>query len=147
MLTARAGLEVASRRAPFDVWPGADVDDGRAPVARAHPLLSNGVIGGSLFGRRLAHGGVELQPASRMAGPVRVGVAVFGDVARAWHGSGMTDARTQIDVGLGLRLRIAGHTPVLRIDVARGLRDGRTAVSAGWQLPWAGSRWPGVFAE
>jgi hypothetical protein len=43
-------------------------------------------------------------------------------------------------VGIGLRLRVAGHAPTLRIDVARGLRDGQSAVSAGWQLPWPEER-------
>jgi hypothetical protein len=148
MLTARAGFESASVRAPLDVWPGADVDDGRAPVARAHPVLAGGVIRGGLFGRSLVHGGAELQPATRAAGPVRTSVAIFADVARAWRPSGVTAADlTQVDVGLGLRLRVAGHAPMLRIDVAYGLRDGRTVVSAGWQLPWAETRWPGLYAE
>jgi hypothetical protein len=33
-------------------------------------------------------------------------------------------------------VRIAGHPRTLRIDVAHGVRDGRTVMSAGWHLPW-----------
>jgi hypothetical protein len=139
--TARGGVEAASARAPLDVWPGAGAGHARDVLARAHPLLAGGVVHGGIFGRTLAHGGAELQAAAFAPGPARVGVALFGDVARAWHalaaGSG---ARTQIDVGIGLRLRVAGHAPTLRIDVARGLRDGQSAVSAGWQLPWPEER-------
>jgi hypothetical protein len=43
-------------------------------------------------------------------------------------------------VGFGLRLRVAGEAKTLRIDVAHGLRDGRNAISAGWQLPWPHQR-------
>jgi hypothetical protein len=39
-----------------------------------------------------------------------------------------------MDVGVGLRDRVAGYAPTLRLDDAHGLRDGRTAFSAGWQF-------------
>jgi hypothetical protein len=137
VLMARAGLESVSARAPFDVWPGADVGHARDVLARAHPLLDKGVVHGGVFGRTLAHGGLELRAPTLARGPVRLGVALFGDVARAWHPLEVTAGdRTQIDVGVGLRVRVTGQAPTLRIDVARGLRDGRTALSAGWQLPW-----------
>ena len=65
-------------------------------------------------------------------------VALFGDVARARHTlEPVPGERMQIDVGFGLRVRIVGQAPMLRIDVARGLRDGRKAISAGWQVPFA----------
>lgn len=139
--TARAGLESASTAAPLDLWPGADVGHARDVLARAHPLLRGGVVSGGIFGRTLAHGGVELQARTFGRGPARLGVALFTDVARAWHPLEPTDAsRTQIDVGVGLRVRVAGEARTLRIDVAHGLRDGRNAISAGWQLPWPHER-------
>lgn len=140
-LTARAGLESASSEAPLDLWPGADVGHARDVLARAHPLLLGGVVSGGIFGRTLAHAGVELQAGTFARGPARLGVALFTDVARAWHPLEPTDgSQTQIDVGFGLRLRVAGEARMLRIDVAHGLRDGRNAISAGWQLPWPHQR-------
>jgi hypothetical protein len=136
-MVARAGLESASARAPFDVWPGADVGHARDVLARAHPLLREGVVSGGLFGRTLAHGGMEMQAGTFARGPARLGVALFTDIAKAWHTLAPADSgRTQVDIGVGLRVRVAGEAHTLRIDVAQGLRDGRHAISAGWQLPW-----------
>jgi hypothetical protein len=141
LLTARAGFEAAGAQAPFNVWPGADVGHARDVLLRAHPLLSEGVVDGGILGRTLAHGGVELERTFR-EWPARLSLAVFGDVARAGHGlaprvgNAHNETRTQIDIGFGLRLRVAGEARTLRIDVAQGLRDGRRAISAGWQLPW-----------
>jgi hypothetical protein len=55
---------------------------------------------------------------------------VFLDVARA------TDRRLpggawHADAGAGLRLALPG-SGVVRLDVAKGLRDGATVVSVGW---------------
>jgi hypothetical protein len=141
VLMVRGGVESASARAPFDVWPGADVGHARDVLARAHPLLTDGVVRGGIFGRALAHGGAEWQKTTLARGPARIAIAAFGDVARAWHPLDVTaETRTQIDVGIGLRLRVAGQAPALRVDVAHGLRDGNTAISAGWQLPWPAER-------
>jgi hypothetical protein len=140
-LIARAGLESASTAAPLDLWPGADVGHARDVLARAHPLLRGGVVSGGIFGRTLAHGGVELQAKTFARGPARLGVALFTDVARVWHPLQSTNAGlTQIDVGIGLRVRMAGEARTLRIDVAHGLGDGQNAISAGWQLPWPHER-------
>jgi len=137
LLVGRAGVESASARAPFGVWPGADIGHARDALARAHPLLNRGVIDGGIFGRTLAHSSVELQATMLARGLVHMGLAVFADVARAWHSlEHQAGDRTQIDVGAGLRVRVAGHPRTLRIDVAHGVRDGRTVISAGWQLSW-----------
>ena len=40
---------------------------------------------------------------------------------------------------MGLRVRVPGEG-TLRLDYARGLDDGRQAVSVGWELPWPA--WP-----
>jgi hypothetical protein len=46
----------------------------------------------------------------------------------AWHA----------DAGAGLRVALPGNGGTARIDVARGLRDRRVVLSAGWQPPWPG---------
>jgi hypothetical protein len=131
---ANAGYRMATDSTPASIWPGADTGHAREVLLRAHPLLVDGVIGGGVLGRRVAHGGAEVQrwlPAGRQR-LVRVAPAVFLDVARATRGLAQSDRRVHYDAGAGLRVSVAG-LGVLRIDVARGLRDGRTAFSAGWQ--------------
>jgi tetratricopeptide (TPR) repeat protein len=136
LLTARAGLDSASNRAPLDVWPGAGVGQARSLLARAHPLLRDGVVEDGIFGRTLAHGGLELDVRAATRGWTTIGVAVFGDVARTWHALAAPAGPLHVDVGFGLRVGLAGQAQTLRIDVAHGLRDGRNAISAGWVLPW-----------
>ena len=128
---ARTGFSLAGSRAPFAVWPGAGTGHGRDVLLRAHPLLDDGVIRG-VFGRRLAHAGTEWR---RWRGPVfkvlHVAPALFIDLARAFAVADFGDKRTHVDAGAGMRVAIPG-AGVLRIDVARGLHDGETAVSFGW---------------
>jgi hypothetical protein len=137
LLTGRAGVISASTSAPFGIWPGADVGRARDVLLRAHPLLDHGVIDGGVFGRTLAHGGVELQARALKRAPGAVRVAMFTDLAQACHGLGPeAEAGMQADIGIGLRVRVPGDARLFRIDIAHGLRDGNRAVSAGVQLPW-----------
>lgn len=131
---ANAGYRVASATAPVSIWPGADTGHAREVLLRAHPLLAGGVIGGGVLGRRVTHGGAEVQRwlAAGRQPLVRFAPALFIDVARATRGLAQSDRRVHYDAGAGLRVSVAGMG-VLRIDIARGLRDGRTAFSAGWQ--------------
>jgi hypothetical protein len=135
-----AGLAATGAGAPFDLWPGAGTGHARTPLLRAHPLLDAGVVRGPVFGRRLAHGTVEYHhPIVAVPGGA-VRLAAFADAARAWHridDDGPSDLH--VDVGAGVRLALPGRGGALRVDVARGVRDGRVVVSAGWQAPWPGS--------
>lgn len=129
---ARAGLATTGSGAPFGLWSGAGTGHGRDPLLRAHPLLDDGLVRGGVFGRTLAHGGVEWRRWIRPGGKVwRVAPAVFVDVARAAHSLAAFDTRLQVDAGAGIRLNVPG-AGVLRIDAGRGLRDRAMAVSAGW---------------
>jgi hypothetical protein len=130
---AASGYQFATDGAPPSLWPGADTGHARDVLLRAHPLLDAGVITGGAFGRRLAFGNAEIQRwQSAGKWPVRIAPAVFVDVARATRGFDGTSPRTEVDAGAGLRLSLLGMG-VLRVDVARGLRDGATALSIGWQ--------------
>jgi hypothetical protein len=128
----RGGVDVAGKAAPLGLWPGAGTGHARTPLLRAHPLLDDGVVRDGVFGRTLAHGSVEwrhwMQPGLRIW---RIAPAAFADVARAWRTTEEFDSRPHVDVGVGLRLHVPGGG-ALRVDVARGLRDGEMAVSAGW---------------
>jgi hypothetical protein len=157
---ASLGIAAASVAAPFDLWPGAGTGHARAPLLRAHPLLESGVVRGEAFGRTLAHGTAEYHHRV-MASPVgTLALAVFVDTARAWRrvgGGGVGLDTTEVmsstvssiasssalarspwhaDVGFGLRLALPGGGGAARIDLARGTRDGRVVLSAGWQTPW-----------
>ncbi|MBW8866437.1 MAG: hypothetical protein JF610_03755, partial [Acidobacteria bacterium] len=77
-------------------------------------------------------GGVEGRRWKQLSGkPVRFAPALFLDVARAYYALDSQNERWQADIGGGLRMAIPG-SGVLRIDVAHGLADGRTAFSMGW---------------
>jgi hypothetical protein len=129
---ANAGVQAASGNAPASLWPGADTGHARDILLRAHPLLDDGVITGGVFGRQLVFGGAEwrrwLRPSRWL---LRFAPAAFVDIARASNGLPSSDLQTQVDAGLGARLALPG-SGVLRIDLARGLRDGRTALTVGW---------------
>jgi hypothetical protein len=127
---ARGGYDVAARSAPLALWPGAGTGQGRDVLLRAHPLLHDGIIRDGVFGRRLAHGGAEWRRWMDTR-PVRLAPAVFLDLARAGGVLAGGDPRAHLDAGAGVRIALPG-AGVVRIDVARGLRDGSTALSVGW---------------
>ena len=82
------------------------------------------------LGRTIIHGGAEAQywrPLSRF----QVAPAVFVDVVHLDRRA-VPGTRDDVDVGAGMRLAGWGGG-LLRLDVARGLRDGRMRVSAGFQ--------------
>ncbi len=136
-LLASVTATVASREAPRALWNGAGTGHGRRLLLRAHPLLDQGVIVGDAFGRRLVHVGVEWRHRLASLGPLTLQLATFGEAAAASHGD--EPSSRHLDAGVGLRVRVPGEG-ALRLDYARGLDDGRQAVSVGWELPWP--TWP-----
>lgn len=130
---ARAGVSRATEDAPLALWPGAGTGSGRAPLLRAHPLLDRGVIAGRAFGRTLVHGGVERQSRAWTVKPLRLGWATFVDVARPWDVLGTESVPWQVDAGAGIRLAGMGARGQFRLDLARGMDDGKVALSIGWE--------------
>jgi Peptidase_C39 like family len=130
---ARGGLRLAGERSPASLWSGGDTGHARDVLLRAHPLLDDGVINGSVFGRRVIYAGTEARRWTRAGRwPIRIAPAAFVDIARAWNGLAGADSRGQVDLGGGVRVSLATFG-TLRLDVAHGLRDGRNAVSFGWE--------------
>ena len=135
MTRGEIGFERVGDAAPLALWPGAGEGQVRAPLLRAHPLLSDGVVDltpASAFGRTLGFGSVEAQRWMERPVLVRLGVAAFSDIARASRREIAGPTPTLVDVGVGLRIKIPGTPGVLRADVAHGLRDGANALTFGW---------------
>jgi hypothetical protein len=133
MWLAAGGIDVVTAQAPMSVWEGAGEGHARAALARAHPLVSDGVITGPVFGRRLAYGTTEIQRWTD-ASPLRFAVAAFVDVARASERAPAAAGKPfQIDAGVGVRIKAAGQRGCLRVDFGKGLRDGAHALTLGWQ--------------
>jgi len=129
---ARVQDNLTADHAPLALWPGAGTGQGREGLLRAHPLIDDGIIQNATFGRHVIDGGLEGRRWMQLARkPVRIAPALFVDVARAYDALDPRNERWQTDVGGGLRIAIPG-SGVLRVDVAHGLADGRTAVSMGW---------------
>jgi hypothetical protein len=134
-LTAGVSVSKTSALAPIDRWPGAGTGRARPLLLRAHPLLDDGIVGGDVFGRAVLQSSVEAERPVLSRGFLRSALAVFADAARAWQRVDGSNSPLHVDVGVGMRLRMAGM-PAVRVDVARGLADGRTVLSAGWQIDW-----------
>lgn len=122
----------ATARTPLDLWSGGDTGHARRTLLRAHPLLDEGRLRVDRLGRGLAQGSGELQYWRRIRGPFAAGLAVFSDLARTFDRV-EAPARTDVDVGIGVRLAILGMSGVFRIDAGRGLTDSAHAVSIAYQ--------------
>ncbi len=127
-ILCRAGEAAASSNAPLLLWPNA----GSGPVGtfllRAHPLLDGGVVTGKGFARQLVHGGLETQVWPWPRRLLSLGFAAFVDGMRPGSPFERASAATQADFGAGLRLQLPGRNELLRLDVARGARDGQMAL-------------------
>jgi hypothetical protein len=122
--------------APLDLWSGAGPGRGRPALLRAHELQHDGVIGGPVFGRTLAHGTIEYQHPLAEVHKTTVRWAAFADTARAWHRVDGGSSRWLCDVGVGIRWSVPGLGSAVRLDVAHGLVDRAFLISLGWSLPW-----------
>lgn len=122
------GVGLASSSAPADLWFTGDTGRARPLLLRAHPILTEGErFRTERLARALVHETTEVQR-WWTPGAFQAGVAAFvdsGHAARRLVGGPLTD----VDIGLGLRAAYPGHGGIIRLDLARGARDGRTAVS------------------
>jgi hypothetical protein len=125
---ASVRVQRASEATPLDLWWGGDTGSVRSALLRAHPILNDGRLRTDRLGRTVLQSTVEAQRWWRVGGPIRAAGAVFLDVARTARrldGSARADA----DVGLGARVGVGTMPGLLRFDLGRGLRDGRTSLS------------------
>ena len=141
MFTAWIGYTASTADAPLALWPGASTGKGRNAILRAHKLLEQDIVSGEVFGRRLFYATAEYERPVYAHELGTLGVAAFIDTARAWDRI-YSDwpSPLHVDVGVGIRLRAPGFGGAIRMDYARGLRDGRSAVSTAWIGTWP-RRW------
>jgi hypothetical protein len=128
VLVARVGAALGSAGTPADLWFGGDTGRARDALLRAHPVTDGGALRADRIGRRILHASLEGEQWLRAAWPVRVGGAVFVDAAAVGDGL-FQGTRGELDAGVGLRLGLPGVEGAFRVDVARGLGDGASAVS------------------
>lgn len=128
VLVGRLGVGVASARTPADIWFAGDTGRARSIPLRAHPLIADGEIRVERVGRQIVYSSGEAQKWWEGRARVRFGAAAFVDAASVDRRAD-AHARTDVDIGIGARLAVPGVSGVLRIDVAKGVRDGATALS------------------
>jgi predicted double-glycine peptidase len=133
---ALGGATAVSARAPLDVWPAADTGHVRQALLRAHPLLVDGAIRAASLGRVLTHTTIEFQRDLPSHPLIRIRWAGFVDAAKQALTMRPGAVSGHIDFGVGLRAQLPATPGMLRVDIARGLRDGNIAVSAAWQPSW-----------
>ncbi|TML11211.1 MAG: hypothetical protein E6G39_14540 [Actinobacteria bacterium] len=123
------GVNAVNSSAPPDLWFAGDTGRARPLLLRAHPILTEGErFRTERLGRLFVNESTEVQRWWGV-GPFRAGAATFvdaGRTARRLLGEPVTD----VDVGVGFRGSYPGRAGRLRLDVAHGLRDGDTALSA-----------------
>ncbi|HEU5256724.1 MAG TPA: papain-like cysteine protease family protein [Vicinamibacterales bacterium] len=131
VVTADAGVAGVTDSAPPDLWLAGDTGRARSLLLRAHPILTEGErFWTERMARFFAHESTEVQRWWRV-GSSRTGIATFVDTgvtARRLSGGSITD----VDVGIGLRGAYPGRAGALRLDIARGIRDGHVAISVAY---------------
>jgi hypothetical protein len=118
-------LAAVTSAAPFDLWAGGDTGVVRSTLLRAHPLLRDDAIDASELRQVLPNASLEYQHRVATYPVVQIGWAAFVD-ATSRH----------VDAGLGLRFKLPGSPSLVGVDVARGVRDGATALSVSWHPAW-----------
>jgi predicted double-glycine peptidase len=130
MLTGEAGTGWAGLTTSPDMWFGGDTGNARPVFLRAHRLVEDGRMVTDRIGRTIVHGGAEAQY-WRSLSRFQLAPAVFVDVVHLDRRA-VPGTRDDVDIGAGLRLAGLGGG-ILRLDIARGLRDGHMRVSAGFK--------------
>jgi hypothetical protein len=134
VLTAVAGIAAVTNAAPLALWPAAGSTEGRGAFLRAHPLRTNSVITGEVFGRTMQFASAEYEHPfhTRFGSVALVG---FVDGARALRRLDNSASPFHVDIGTGVRVNALG-AGAIRFEVGYGLRDGRVNGSAGYVATW-----------
>jgi hypothetical protein len=137
VMTLSAGTSTVTDAAPLDLWPAGDTGQARTVLARAHPVLDDGLMKVGRLGRTIAFASTEAQYWWKMPGLSRVGAAAFVDTVRTMERANESDPLNDVDVGVGVGLASLLLPGRFRVDYAHGLRDGADAVTVRYVVsPW-----------
>ncbi|HEY6359584.1 MAG TPA: C39 family peptidase [Vicinamibacterales bacterium] len=128
VVVASGGIHGISATGPLDLWPAGDTGHARRTLLRAHPVLDSGRLRVNQLGRVLVNGSAEVQRWWPLRRFLMAGGALFLDAVRTASRL-EASARHDVDVGGGARLAVSGISGFFRVDLAKGLRDGSTALS------------------
>jgi hypothetical protein len=133
VILGAASMWSVSQSTPRELWAAGDTGHARPTLLRAHPVLADGRLRTDRLGRTLVSATAEAQRwRARILGPIRAAAASFVDVARTAHRVD-ADAVWDVDVGIGARIAAPGLPGIFRLDLAKGLREGATALSFAYQ--------------
>lgn len=125
------GAGVMGDAASPDIWFGGDTSTSREVPLRAHRLVVDGFMTTTRIGRTAFYSSVEGQHwwTTRRG---NIGAAAFLDLVSVDRRR-IPGRQRDADIGVGLRAGVPGSPGNIRIDIARGLRDGAMRVSAGFE--------------
>jgi hypothetical protein len=131
------GAAAVGDAAPLQTWVGTGSQSVGDAYLRAHPLVRNGAVKGEAFGRRLVFATAEYERPLWHSKVGPLSWAGFVDSARAWErAAGLGASPFHVDVGVSFRLYPAMLSNAIRLDIARGLRDGQMHISLGLTRDW-----------
>jgi predicted double-glycine peptidase len=127
----QVGAGLLGDSAPPDIWFGGDTSSSRPVPLRAHRIVADGLMTTTRIGRTALHTSVEGQHwwTTRRG---NIGAAAFLDLV-AVDRRIIRGRQRDADVGVGLRAGVPGSGGNIRIDLARGLRDGNMRASVGFE--------------
>jgi hypothetical protein len=130
VVMGQAGAGLMGDMAQPDIWFGGDTSSSRPPL-RAHRLVDDGYMTTTRIGRTIVHASIEGQHwwLTRRGS---VGAAAFLDLVSVDRRI-IRGRQSDADVGVGFRAGVPGSDGNIRVDIARGLRDGAMRVSVGFE--------------
>jgi predicted double-glycine peptidase len=127
----QVGAGLLGDSAPPDIWFGGDTSTSRPTPLRAHRLVADGLMTTTRIGRTVFNTSVEGQH-WWVTKRGNIGAAAFLDLVSVDRRVGRGRQR-DADVGIGLRAGVPGSGGNIRVDLARGLRDGAMRASVGFE--------------
>ena len=95
------------------------------------------MIAGKAFGRTLFNAGTEARWWAGVWSGVTLAPAAFVDLGRSGRRTvGRPTPDLLVDAGVGFRVGVPGRGGAARVDLARGMTDGRWMLQVGWDAPW-----------
>ncbi len=132
-LAARAGAEGLTSGSPVDLGPRFGADRMATRLMRARRSVDDdGIVRSAYPGRGWLTGGIELRRWARGSTGGHLGAAVFADAVRALGTRRPSAPRSDLHLGVGIRIRGPAGLGGMRLDWAIDPGAGTSRGSAGW---------------